>query len=138
MLMEMALADDPPSGREPEPDQSDPRNLWAMAAEFCCVFGKILRGLGFFSSGTIYRPKGVVRGLLRGRDGRRPRSHLDPRWEPAPGLWASPRVALLAPFLIYSIKNCRKFSSNSKNISRSNFLQQNMKKTENWHWAYCQ
>ena len=45
---EMAPAVDPPSGRVPEQDQSDPRNLSAMAAELCCVFGKILRGLGFF------------------------------------------------------------------------------------------
>ena len=46
--MEMALAVDPPSGRVSEQDQSDPRNLSAMAAELCIIFGKILRGLGFF------------------------------------------------------------------------------------------
>ena len=41
----------------------------------------------------------------------------------APGLWASPGVALMALVLISSIKNHRKFLSNSENISRSNFLQ---------------
>ena len=52
----------------------------------------------------------------------RPRVH--PWVGPAPGLWVPPGVALLAPFLICPIKNPRKFSSNSENILRSNFLKQ--------------
>ena len=48
MAMKMAPGADPPPGRVPEQEQSDPRNLLAMAAELCIVFGKILRGLGFF------------------------------------------------------------------------------------------
>ena len=47
-LMEMAAAVDPRPGRVPEQDLLNPRNLSAMAAELCIVFGKILWGLGFF------------------------------------------------------------------------------------------
>ena len=85
-------------------------------------------GVRVFSSGVIYRPKGVARGSPRGRGGPRPRPPSHPRVGPAPGLWVPPGVALLAPVLISSIKNRRKFSSNSENISRSNFLQQNQHK----------
>ena len=46
--MEMALAVDPHPGRVPEQDLLNPQNLSAMVAELCIVFGKILRGLGFF------------------------------------------------------------------------------------------
>ena len=85
-------------------------------------------GVRVFSSGLIYRPKGVERGSPRGTGGRRPRPPLDPRLGPAPGLWVPPGVALPALVLISSIKNRRKFSSYSENISRSNFLQQNQHK----------
>ena len=85
-------------------------------------------GVRVFSSGVIYMPKGVARGPPRGRGGLWPRPPLDPRVGPALGLWVPPGVALLVPVLIYSIKNHRKFSSNSENISISNFLQQNQHK----------
>ena len=87
-------------------------------------------GVRVFSSGVIYRPKGVARGSPRGTGGRRPRPPSHPRVGPAPGLWVPPGVALLAPVLVSSIKNRRKFSSNSENISRNNFLQQ--KQHKNW------
>ena len=51
MVMKMAPGADPCPGRVPKQEQSDPRNLSAMAAELCIVFGKILRGLGFFRRG---------------------------------------------------------------------------------------
>ena len=101
---------------------SEPTKLFGDGSGALYRIWENTSGVRVCSSGTIYRPKGVVRGLPRGRDGRRLRSHLDPRWGLAPGLWSSPRVALLAPFLISSIKNRRKFSSNSENISRSKFL----------------
>ena len=85
-------------------------------------------GVRVFSSGKIYRPKGVARGSPRGTGGRLPRPPSLPRVGPAPGLWVPPRVALLAPVLISSIKNHHKFSSNFENISISNFLQQNQHK----------
>ena len=105
-------------------DLLNPRNLSAMAAELYIVFRKILRGLGFFRRGWFIGQM-ASRGGLRGAGttpGRGPPSH--PQVGPSPGLWVSPGVALLAPVLISSIKNYRKFSSNSENIFRSNFLQQ--------------
>ena len=51
MAMKMAPGADPHPSRVPEQEQSDPRNLSAMAAELCIVFGKIFRGLGFFHRG---------------------------------------------------------------------------------------
>ena len=44
VAMKMAPGADPRPGRVPEQEQSDPRNLSAMAVELCIVFGKILRG----------------------------------------------------------------------------------------------
>ena len=122
--MEMAPAVDPRPGRVPEQDQSVPPKLGFALGGALYRISYNPPGVRVFASGTIYRPKGVARGFPRGAGGLRPRPHLDPRWEPIPILWASPRVALLAPFLISSIKNLREFSSNSENISRSNFLQQ--------------
>ena len=81
-----------------------------------------------FSSGVIYRPKGVERGSPRGTGERRPWPHSHPRVGPAPRLWVPPGVALLAPVLISTIKNHRKFSPNSENISRSKFLKQKQDK----------
>ena len=51
VAVKMALGADPRPGRVPEQEQSDPQNLSAMAMELCIVFGKILRGLGFFRRG---------------------------------------------------------------------------------------
>ena len=48
MAMKMAPGANPHPGRVLEPKQSGPPNLVSMAAELCRVFGKILRGLGFF------------------------------------------------------------------------------------------
>ena len=53
MPMKMAPRADPRHGRVPEQEQSDPRNLSAMAVELCIVFGKIYRGLGFFRWGDL-------------------------------------------------------------------------------------
>ena len=78
----MASKLDPRPGRVPEQDLLNPRNLSAMTAELCIVFGKILRGVRVFPSGAIYRPKGVVRGSPRVRGGCWPRPPLDPRVGP--------------------------------------------------------
>ena len=51
MAVKMAPGATPRPGRVPEQDQSSPQNLSAMAAELCIVFGKILRGVGFFRRG---------------------------------------------------------------------------------------
>ena len=51
VAMKMAPRANPCPGRVPEQEQPDPRNLSAMAAELCIVFGKILRGLGFLRRG---------------------------------------------------------------------------------------
>ena len=51
MAVKMAPRSNPHPDRVPEQDQSGPRNLSAMAVEICIVFGKILRGLGFFHRG---------------------------------------------------------------------------------------
>ena len=107
---------DGPSGRSPS-RQGALYRIWENPS-----------GVRIFSSGVIYRPKGVVRGSPRGTGDRRPRFPSHQRVGPAPRLWVSPGVALLAPVLISPIKNCRKFLSNSENIPRSNFLQQNQHK----------
>ena len=57
VAVKMAPGADPRPGRVPEQEQSDPRNLSAMAAELCIVFGKILRGLGFFHRDKNFRSK---------------------------------------------------------------------------------
>ena len=81
MAMKMALGADPRPGRVPEQEQSDPRNLSAMAAELCIVFWENPSGVRVFLSGMIYRPKGVARGSPRGTGGRRLRPPLSRRWD---------------------------------------------------------
>ena len=93
-----------------------------MAAELCIIFGKILRGLGFFRREEFYKHRRRPRGAPQGRGGSPPRVQGGPRPGVAPGLCGSPGVVLLAPVLISSIKNPHKFSSISVNISISNFL----------------
>ena len=51
MAVKMAPRANPRPDRVPEQDQSGPRNLSALAAEICIVFGKILWGFGFFRRG---------------------------------------------------------------------------------------
>ena len=138
MLIEMTPAVDPRPGRVPEQDLQNPRNLSAMAAEPCIVFGKIRRALGFFLRDLIYRQNLSGRRVPRGRDGWRPRVPPGRRAKPVCALWAAPRVFLLASVFICPIKNLCKFSFNSENIFRSNFLQRNSTKTGNWHCASCQ
>ena len=48
MATKMAPGAAPRPGRVSKQEQCSPRNLSAMAAELCIVFGKILQGLGFF------------------------------------------------------------------------------------------
>ena len=49
--MKMAPGANPRPDSVPEQEKSGPQNLSAMAAELYIVFGKILRGLGFFRRG---------------------------------------------------------------------------------------
>ena len=70
----------------------------------------------------FYRRQRGPRGCPQGRGGSHPWVALGPRQGAAPSLWVAPQVALLAPVIICPVKNRRKFSSNSENISRSDFL----------------
>ena len=103
--------------------------------------------LGFAPDGALYRilknhPEGRVfcigndfigvggdRGGSRGAGATCGRGlPLGRGWYPRGAFWVSAGHALLAPVLICPIKNRRKVSSNSENISRSNFLQQKQDK----------
>ena len=64
----------------------------------------------------------------RPREGPTPQGRVPPTGGPQDVARDAPWVALLDTVFICPIKNCRKFSSNSKNISRSNFLQQKQHK----------
>ena len=128
MLMEMAPAVDPRPGRVPEQDQSEPPKLVGDGGGALYRIWENPSGVRVFSSGMIYRRRRASEGVPEGQGRPAAAAPLDPRVGPAPGLWASPGVALLAPVLISSIKNPRKFSSNSENISRSNFLKQKQHK----------
>ena len=124
---------DGPDGRSPSRQgagtgPSEPPKLIDDGGRALYRIWKNPSGVRVFSTGMIYRQKGVVRVSPRGRGSPPPRPPLDLRVGPAPGLWVPPVDALLAAVLISSIKNLRKFSSNSENISRSNFLQQNQHK----------
>ena len=113
-----------PSRQGAEIGPSEPPKLVGDGGEALYRIWENPQGLGFFHLGWFYRRQRRSRGCTMGRGGLWPRPPLDPRVGPAPGLWVPPGVALLAPVLISSIKNHHKFSSNSENISRSNFLQQ--------------
>ena len=53
MAVKMAPGANPRTDRVPEQDQSGARNLTAMAAEICIVFGKILREAFFVGDDFI-------------------------------------------------------------------------------------
>ena len=55
--------------RVPKQEQSDPRNLSAMAGKLCCVSEKILRGLGFCHRDLIYSCRRPPRRAPQGRGG---------------------------------------------------------------------
>ena len=99
---------------------SEPPNLVGNGGGALYCIWENPSGVRVFSTGMIYRPKGAARGCPRSKGDPRPRATCHPRGP----FWTSAGPALLAPVLIYPIKNCRKFLSNSDNISRSNFLQQ--------------
>ena len=62
------------------------------------------------------------RGRPRSRGGSHLRVQVGPQQQAAPALWVAPQAALWSIGVFSRIKNLRKFSSNSENISRSNFL----------------
>ena len=103
----------------------DPELGFSVMARWGRVSGKIMAALSVLGQKGFYWRRRGPRGCSRSRGGPHPRVQVGPRMPVAPGLWVPPGVALLPPVLIFSIKNRRKFSSNSENIFRSNFLQQN-------------